>query len=182
MIRGIEIMSLRHFIWGLVAAAVFAVTPAVAQDRNDSETRPLVQVELTDALMKRFLAMQSDLVALGKQIEGTEQEETDVLKSKLTELAKKNGFATFEEFDDVASTISLVMEGLDPDTKEYVDPKESIAADIEDAKKDTTLTEAERKEVIADLEEARRTTPDVKYPGNIEMVRKYAEQIEKILQ
>lgn len=165
----------------LLSAFVFLASPAVAQDRNGEDARPLKQVELTDAHMKQFIAMQTDLVALGEQQQASDQKSGEALQQKLRELAKKNGFATFDEFDDVASTISLVMEGLDPDTKEYTDPKVTIAADIEDAKKDTTLTDDERKEVVADLEEARKTTPNVEHPGNIDMVRKYAEQIEKIL-
>lgn len=179
-------MSPFRFAATLVATAILAVAqlaaPVAAQDRNDAETGPLTQIELTDAHMTRFIAMQTDLVALGKEIEASEEQPNPKLNEKLTELAKKNGFKTFDEFDDVAATVSLVMEGLDPDTKEYTDPKESIAADIEDAKQDTTLTDEERKQVIADLEEARETTPDVKFPTNVDMVRKYAEQIEQILQ
>lgn len=142
----------------------------------------LSQIALTDTHMTGFIAVQTELVAMADELEAQNTAPEADLREKLDAVAKRHGFESFEAFDNVASTVALVMEGIDPDTNTYTDPKEVIASDIEDVKKDTTLSDEERAEVIADLEEARDTTPDLKHPENVDMVRKYVEQLVKLVQ
>jgi hypothetical protein len=37
-------------------------------------------------------------------------------------IAKKSGFASLAEFDDVSVSISAVMSGIDPQTKKFTEP------------------------------------------------------------
>jgi hypothetical protein len=41
---------------------------------------------------------------------------------QLEAVARKHNFANYNEFDDVAETIGLVMSGIDPDTKKICRP------------------------------------------------------------
>jgi len=140
------------------------------------------QVKLTEANVKGFIAMQSKLAAIAGEIEGQDEKPDAKFKARLDELAKQSGFESFEDFDRVAASITLVIAGIDPDTGTYRDPKIGIAEDQKDVSADKTLDEKERGELLADLKEALATTPDVAYPSNIELVKKYVADIEKVMQ
>ena len=43
------------------------------------------------------------------------------LQTELDDIAKKHGFATFAELDDVAANISIVMAGLDSKLGEFTE-------------------------------------------------------------
>ena len=40
--------------------------------------------------------------------------------AKLDGVAKKHGFASFDEYNTVIGNISIVMDGIDPQTKKYI--------------------------------------------------------------
>ncbi|MEL6623486.1 MAG: hypothetical protein AAFQ11_11525 [Pseudomonadota bacterium] len=139
------------------------------------------QVKLTDDMIKRFIAMQTELVAMAKDLEDAEDPD-DKLKAQLKALATKHGFASIGEFDAVATSITLIMTGIDPDTGVWADPKIGIRGDMEDVKKDTTIDDAERRELLKDLNEALESTPDIAHKSNIPVVKKFAAEIEKLLE
>ena len=50
--------------------------------------------------------------------------------AQLEAVAKKNGFAGYDEYNDVVDNISLVLGGFDPATKKYVGTEAVIKAQI----------------------------------------------------
>ncbi|MEO0671187.1 MAG: hypothetical protein AAFZ05_04090 [Pseudomonadota bacterium] len=164
-----------------LTALLFA-TPAAAETPQASPT--IKQVRLTEQHVQGFIAMQKVLTELARSLEsagasGAQGDEQVV--QKLEALARENGYASFAEFDNIAANITLVISGIDPDTGKYADPRDLMRADIEDIRKDETLTDKERDELIKDLEAAIEGTPAVAYPENIEVVRKFAREIEGVI-
>lgn len=144
---------------------------------------PFKQLKLTEQMITGFLAAQRDMAALAQASGGTQQSDKPdpKIQAELEAIAKKHGFANFIEFDDVAFNISMVMGGLDPQTGAFTDPVASIKKEIEDVKADKTIPENDRKQILAELAEALKNTPPLKYPENVELVRKHRAEIDKVL-
>ena len=95
---------------------------------------------------------------------------------------KKNGFSSFDEYTAVADNISLILAGIDPETKQFSEPKDAIQKDIADTKADTDMSPEEKKQALEELEEALKTAEPIKYPGNIELVKKYYDRLDELMQ
>ena len=104
------------------------------------------------------------------------------MAAELEAIAKKHGFASFIEFDDVAFNISMVMGGLDPQSGSFTDPIAAIKKEIEDVTADKTIPEKDKKQMLDELAEALKNTPPLKFPENVDIVKKFRAEIEKVLQ
>lgn len=162
------------------ASALLTLSAAAAVPQSEPSFE-IKQVRLTEQHIRGFVEMQKVLAEMAKTIDTEEKAREQNIAARLEDLAKQNSFGSFENFDVVASNITLVISGIDPDTGKYTNPKELMRADIADINKDTTLTDDERAELVKDLEEAIRTTPEVEFPENVELVRKFAREIEGVI-
>jgi hypothetical protein len=77
------------------------------------------QIALTDTQIDAFLAAQEDVEAIIAKVPEGDQSDPKMME-QLDAAAKKYKFANYAEYDDVAGNISLVMSGINPDTKKYV--------------------------------------------------------------
>lgn len=163
---------------GAVGVSLPALSPAAMAQEEQFK-----QVQLTEALVKAFIAAQKDVTDLAQKT-GPQQTDTPdpKVQAELEAIAKKHGFATFTDFDDVAYNISLVLGGLDPQTGAFTDPVTAIKREIADVNADATIPAADKKQMLDELNEALKSTPPLKYPGNIEVVKKHREELEKVLQ
>ena len=84
--------------------------------------------------------------------------------------------------DDVAANISMVIAGIDPKSGDYTDPVEAIKKEIEDIKADKSIPDKDKKQMLEEMQEALESTPPLKFPENIALVKKYRADIEKVLQ
>lgn len=150
-------------------------TGAAAQELEE-----LKQVQLTDAHVKGFLEAQKDLQPLSsKLLEGGEKPD-DTLIAELEAIAKKHGFASFEEMEVVGANISLVLDGLDPATGAYTDPVEKMKLELENIKADTSIVEDDKKLVIDDLNQEIAAAKPLQFKDNIEVVKKYQNELETL--
>jgi hypothetical protein len=78
----------------------------------------------------------------------------------------------------VAANISMVMAGIDPQSKEFTEPKVAIQKDIDEVKADDSIPEKEKRQMLDELAVAQQTAQPIPDPGNIEIVKKYYDQIE----
>lgn len=154
----------------------FAVFPAAAQDVE------FTQIKLTEKHIKGFIAAQEDLNKIADKLQSESEEPDSKVKAELEAIAKKNGFANFDELDLVAANISMVMAGIDPETGDYSDPVESIKKEIEEIKADKSIPETEKKQMLEEMEEALKMTPPLEHPENVQIVKKYRAEIDKALQ
>lgn len=158
----------------LVLALGLSLAAASAQE--------VKQIKLTDQQVGNFIKAQNDLAAIAPKIQAAGEKVDPVLQEELEGIAKKHGFATFTELDDVAANISIVMAGLDTQTGEFADPVEALQKELEDVKKDDSIPEAEKKQLVEELSEAIKTTPPLENKENIEVVKTHRAEIEKALQ
>lgn len=163
---------------GAVGVSLPVVTPAALAQQEQFK-----QVQLTDALVKAFIAAQTDVTDLAQK-SGPQQSDTPdpKVQAALEAIAKKHGFADFAAFDDVAYNISIVLGGLDPQTGAFTDPITAIKREITDVTADTTIPAADKKQMLDELNEALKATPPLAHPGNIDVVKKHREALEKVLQ
>lgn len=157
-------------------ALAFALGPAAAQDAE------FKQIKLNEKQVQGFIAAQKDLNDISEKLQSASDQPDSKLQAELEAIAKKNGFASFEELDDVAANISMVMAGIDPETGDYTDPVTSIKKEIEEIKADKSIPEKEKKQMLQEMQEALDTTPALQHPENIEVVKKHRAEIDKALQ
>ncbi len=159
----------------LALAAVALLQPAFAQDKGEDH----VQVKLTDALVKSYVAAQKDVAAAAAKFKGAGDKQTDAIDAELDGVAKKHGFQSYEELEDVGYTISLILDGYDAETGNFNEPKDQLAKDLAAVKGDKSIPAAEKKEIIADLEDALKNAKPIQHKENIAVVKKHREAIEK---
>lgn len=155
-----------------MAALAFVAGPAAAQG-NPPE---LKQIKLSEQQVQSFIAAQSDISAVTSKIKGDKPDPK--LVTELEAAAKKHGFANLQELDEVAGNIGLVMSGFDPKTKEFSQPPEALKKEIAAVTADKSIPEKEKKEILNELNAATKFTKPVRFPENVELIRKYYDRIE----
>ena len=160
----------------VMLGAAFAFGSAVAQDLE------FKQIKLTDDHIKSFIAAQNDVNKIADKLQNDSEEPDDKMLAELEAIAKKNGFASLDEFDQIGANISMVMAGIDPETGDYSDPVESIKKEIEEVKADKSIPANEKKQILEELEESQQLTLALEHPENIQIVKKYRAEIDKALQ
>ena len=108
----------------------------------------------------------------------TPSRKTAYSKAQLEAVTKRYGFKDFAEYEAVANTISIVMTGMDPNTKEYADPQTAIKKEIENVLTDKTIPNREKKQLVAELNEALKSALSVQFPSNIELLKKFYDKID----
>lgn len=162
--------------------AIAAFGLALAFGQAAAQEQDFKQIKLTEKHIQGFIAAQKDLNAIADKLQGESEEPDPKMKAELDAIAKKNGFANFEELDMVAANVSMVMAGFDPETGEYTDPVESLKKEIAEVEKDTSIAEKDKEEMLKELREALEMTPPLEHPENVQVVKKYRAEIDKALQ
>jgi hypothetical protein len=152
---------------------------ALAQEPKDE---PIKQIKLTEAQVKSFISAQPDLATVAPKLQEAGDTIQPALQTELDTIAKKHGFATFTELDDVAANISIVMAGLDSKSGDFTEPVEALKKELADVTADASIPEADKKELVKELNEAINTTPRLEHLENVELVKAHRVEIEKALQ
>lgn len=176
MLRGCKLLAIVMAAIGFGVASLVGAPTASAQDTFN-------QIELTDKHITSYIAAQADMAAFAQRNpapEGTAPNEKQ--QAELDAISKKHGFKDFAEFDDVAYNISVVLSGIDPQSGQYTDPVTAIKKEIADITADAQIPAAEKKQMLDELNDALKNTPALKFPGNVAVVTKHREAIEKALQ
>jgi hypothetical protein len=167
-----------RLVIAIVAAVALAVVfvPAQAQ-------APTKQVKLTEKQIEGFISSQKDMAAVTEKMQGSTSDKPDPkIQAELESIAKKHGFKDFAEYDDVAANVSMLMASIDPQTKAFTEPKIAIQKEIEEVQADKSIPEKEKKQMLDELNAALKNAEPIKYPENIELVKKYFDKIEAVLQ
>ena len=162
----------------LLAAATWAFS-----DRPVAAQEQLKQVDLTERQIQGFIAAQKPMTDATDKFQGDASDKPDAkLKAALEAIAKQQGFRDLAEYDEVAATISMVMAGIDPESKKFTQADDAIRQQIKDLEADKTLPAEERKQAIGELTEALKQAQPIRNPANIELVKKYYDKIEAVLE
>jgi hypothetical protein len=154
-----------------IAVAHFAAGAGMAQDAAK-------QIKLSEKQVQGFIASYKAMSDAGK----SDKADAKVDEAKLEAVAKQHGFASLGEYDDVATNILMVMDGIDPKTKAFTEPPEQIKGRIEAIKADKSIAPKERDEMLADLAEAAKTARPVQFRENIDLVKKHWDKLDALLQ
>jgi hypothetical protein len=134
------------------------------------------QVQLSDKQIENYIASQKEISALMQKVQGDKPDPK--IEGEIEAVAKKYGFANTAEYDSVAENISLLMSCFDPKTKAFNEPKVALQKQIDELKADKTIPEPQKKEMLADLNEQLKTAEPIKFPGNIELIKKYYDKLD----
>ena len=139
------------------------------------------QIALTDKQIEGVLAAQKDMDAItAKLIDNAKPD--PAMAAQFEGVARKNGFAGYDEYSNVLENISIVLAGFDPATKRYVGTDAVIKAQIAQVEADKKMSANEKKEALADLNEALRApAPPIENKGNIDLVAKYYDKLADAL-
>jgi hypothetical protein len=161
-----------------LAAATLALGAAAQEPKED----PIKQLKLTETQVKSFISAQPDLATVAPKLQEAGDNIQPALQTELVTIAKKHGFASFQELDDVAANISIVMAGLDSKSGEFTEPVEALKKELTDVTADASIPDADKKQLMQELTEAISTTPRLEHIENVELVKAHRAEIEKALQ
>src|ERR1700759_1013701 len=143
---------------------------------------PMKQIALTEKQVEGVLAASKEVDAITDKIPENAKPDPKV-DAQLDAVAKKNGFASYAEYNDVVDNISMVMGGFDPATKQYVGVEAVIKAQIAQVQAAKKMPAKDKKQALADLNEALKTpAPAIENKGNIDLVTKYYDKLAAALQ
>jgi hypothetical protein len=139
------------------------------------------QMALTEKQIEGVLAAQKDMDAITEKLPDNVKPDPKVV-AQLEAVAKKNGFASYDEYNNVIDNISLVLGGFDPATKKYVGSEAVIKAQIAQVQADKKMSAKDKKEALADLNQALQApAPTIENKGNIDLVAKYYDKLADAL-
>jgi len=181
----------------LLAASLAAVTSDAARaqakdqgkDQGKEQAVPaaqeqppaIKQIALTDKQIDAVLASQKDMDAITDKLPENAQPDPKVI-AQLDGVAKKHGFASYDDYNIVVDNISLVLGGIDPMTKKYVGAEAVIKSQIGLVEADTKMNAAEKKQALENLNMALKAKePAIENKGNIDLVVKYYDKLAALL-
>src|SRR5207245_600343 len=110
--------------FSLLARGLFDPGAAIAQEGK--------QIKLSKHI-QGFMAAYEDMAKL---YDDANPEPDPKVEAQAEAVAKKNGFASLDEYDDVSFNITMIMSGMDPQTKKFTEPPEQIKKEIASLKAD----------------------------------------------
>lgn len=159
------------------AAFAQAKQAAPAPQAAPAQAPSLKQIALTDRQLDGVLAAQKDMDAITEKLPENTAPDQKVI-GQLDGVAKKNGFAGYDDYNNVVDNISLVLGGFDPATKKYVGTEAVIKAQIAQVQADKKMPAKDKKEALDELNEALKTpAPQVENKANIDLVGKYYDKL-----
>jgi hypothetical protein len=155
---------------------------APAQAAPPSAQQPaLKQMALTEKQIDAVLAAQKDMNAITDKLPQDAKPDPKLM-TRLEDVAKKNGFASNDEYNSVLDNISLVLGGIDPATKKYVGTEAVIKAQIAEVQADKKMSAKDKKQAVDDLSMALKAPePTIENKGNIDLVVKHYDKLNAML-
>ena len=115
--------------------------------------------------------------------EGADPDKPDPkMEAQAAAVAKRNSFASLAEYDDASMNISMIMSGIDPQSRKFTEPPEQIKREIAVLKADKSVPEADKKQGLAQLEAALKVAKPIQFKENIALALKYYDQLTLFMQ
>lgn len=171
----------------LIAALTIVTLAASAGDAfAQANTAPVAQeapqqmkqLPLTEKQIQSLLVAQKEMDEITDKLPDSSADKPDPkVQAQLDGVAKKNGFASYDEYGDVAANVSLVLSGIDPKTKAFTEPPVVLKKQIADMTADPKVSDKDKKEALVEMNEALKYTSNVQYPANVALVTKYFDKL-----
>ncbi|MDN3276343.1 hypothetical protein QWJ07_18915 [Frankia sp. RB7] len=151
--------------------------PAPAQQAAPEQIPTLKQIALTDKQLDGVLAAQKDMDAITEKLPENTAPDAKVI-AQLDGVAKKHGFASYDDYNNVVDNISLVLGGFDPTSKKYVGAEAVIKSQIAEVEADKKMPAKDKKEALDELNQALKAPgPAIENKANIDLVGKYYDKL-----
>jgi hypothetical protein len=155
--------------------------PAQAAPPPAAEAPALKQIALTEKQIEGVIAASKDVDAIADKIPDNAKPDPKI-DAQLDAVAKKNGFASYDEYNTVVDNISLVLGGFDPATKKFVGAETVLKAQVAQVQADKKMSAQDKKDALADLNDALKSPPPaIENKGNIDLVAKYYDKLAEVL-
>ena len=159
-------------------AATFSTRSALAQGGAPPQ---LKQIALTQQQVDNLVASAKDMEAVSKTLPQNAPPSAKAI-GQLDVVAKKHGFAGYDDYNTVMGNVSLVMDGIDPQTKKYIGSDAALKMQVEQVKANKQMSAADKKQALANLDMALKAKePEVANKGNIDLVLKNYDKIDAAL-
>jgi len=156
----------------LLGLALFGLGVAAAQE--------VKQIKLTEKKIQGFIAAHQEMAKLHG---GANADKPDPkVNAQAEAIAKKNGFASLAEHYLVTMNISMIISGIDQQTKKFIEPPEQINKEIAALKADKSVPDTKKKEELAQLAAALKTAKPIQFKENIALVLKYFHRLPPPMQ
>ncbi|MDO9295676.1 hypothetical protein [Bradyrhizobium sp.] len=147
-----------------------------------AQEAPLKQIALTEKQIESALAAVAEMDPINEKLPDDGKPLDAKIVAQLDAVAKKNGFASYDDYNLVVDNVSLVMAGFDPATKKYVGAEAVIKAQIAQVQADKKMPAKDKKEVLAELNGALKSPgPAIENKGNIDLVTKYYDKLAEAI-
>ena len=132
--------------------------PPQAAPQQPQQPPQFKQVVLTDKQIEGALAAAKEMDPITAKMPDNVRPDPRIT-AQLDAIAKKNGFANYAEYNNVVDNISLVLGGVDPQSKKYVGPEAVIKMQIAQVQADKKMPANDKNEALADLNQALKSPP-----------------------
>jgi hypothetical protein len=157
---------------------LIAATPGAAFAQSTPAQEGPKQMALTDQQIQNLLAAKPEIDAiLAKVPEGADPDAKAA--ASLDAAAKKHGFAAYSDYDAVDGNVSLVLAGIDPQTKKYVGDAVVIKQQLAELQADKQMPAADKKQAVAQLNDALKSVVPLQFQANIPIVAKYYDKLSE---
>ena len=170
-----------------LSIALFAASLAVVSSGHASAQQAgaapmqLKQIALTQKQIDGVVAAEKDMDAITSRLQPDARPDAKVL-AQLEAVAKKNGFASYDEYNNVMDNIGLVYGGIDPVSKKYVGSEAVIKQQIAQVQADKKMSAKDKKAAIDDLNAAlKEPAPEIQNKGNIDLVVKNFDKLAPVM-
>ena len=147
-----------------------------------SNTQLPPSVDPRSKQIEGVLNSQKDLDAIAAKIpqpKGNEPPKPDpAITAQFEDVAKKNGFASYTEYNEAVETISVVLGGFDPKTKTYVGPEAVLKQQIAAVQADKKMPAKDKKAALDEMNAMLKSPPPpLQNKANIDLVTKYYDRL-----
>ena len=175
------------------SAAALSTTSAFAQAKGQmapkaapapapAQQPQVKQMALTDKQIDGVVAADKDIFPLQQKMPKDGKPADAKLMAQLEAASKKNGFASYADYEGVVDNISLVMGGIDPATKKFVGSAAVLKAQLAQVQADKKMSPKDKKAAIDDLNQAMKDPePTIENKGNVDLVVKNYDKLSPIL-
>ena len=139
------------------------------------------QIALTDKQIDGVVAAAKDMDALSAKMPQNGKPDPK-LTAQFEAAAKKYGFASYDEYNDVVDNIGMVMSGIDSTSKKYVGLAAVTKAQIAEVQADKKMSAKDKKEALEELNQTlKQPEPTIDNKGNIDLVVKNYDKLEAVM-
>jgi hypothetical protein len=154
-----------------------APPPAKQAAPPPAQEVPMKQMALTEKQIEGVLSATKEMAPITEKLPDDARPDPRIL-AQLDGVAKRNGFASYDEYNNVVDNVSLVLAGFDPATKKYVGTETVIKSQITQVQADKKMSAQDKKDALADLNDAlKNPVPPIQNKGNIDLVAKYYDKL-----